>query len=85
MRTIEKFRFKSILLFFSLGIFVAVSVAPAQAQVTKRDHKTKEKIKTRDHRNNRAPENDVAIDESYNNFLVTNPPRSTRRRFTKME
>ncbi|MFT6336826.1 MAG: MFS-type transporter involved in bile tolerance (Atg22 family), partial [Halioglobus sp.] len=32
MRTIEKFRFKSILLFFLLGIFVAVSVTPVQAQ-----------------------------------------------------
>ena len=74
MRTIEKIRFKNILLFFLLGIFVAV----AQAQVTKRDHRTKEKAKTRGHRTNRVAENDVAIDDSFNNFLVTNPPRSTQ-------
>ncbi len=41
MKTIVKFRLKNILLFFLLGIFVAVSVVPAQAQVTKRDHRTK--------------------------------------------
>ncbi|MFT4533826.1 MAG: hypothetical protein ACI9P5_001177 [Saprospiraceae bacterium] len=95
MRTIEKFRFKSILLFFLLGIFVAVSVTPVQAQVTKRDHKTKEKTKTRDQRkkktktrdlgNKKVPNNDKAIDDSdsFINFLVTNPPSSTQEDLRK--
>ncbi len=44
--------------------------------------KTKTKKKTRDHRKE-APNNDVAIDESHNNFLVTNPPGSTQEDIDK--
>lgn len=50
MKTTVKFKLKSILLFLSLVIFVAVSVVPAEAQVTKRDHRTKKKNNVRDQR-----------------------------------
>ena len=93
MRTIEKLRLKSIFLFFLLGIFAAVSVAPVQAQDINPDKQTKKKTKirdqrkkktkTRDLRTKKAPNNDVAIDDSFNNFLVTNPPRSSQEDLQK--
>mgnify|MGYP003643002468 FL=1 len=70
METTIKLRLKSTLLLFLLGVFITVSVAPTQAQVTKRNKQTKKKTKTRDHRTNHAPENEVAIDDSYNNIPI---------------
>tara|TARA_R110000868_G_scaffold9349_10_gene46825 strand:+ start:3246 stop:4583 length:1338 start_codon:yes stop_codon:yes gene_type:complete len=78
MKKSLKFSSKTTLAYLCLGIFLTASIVPAQAQVAKRDHRTKEKSKTRNHKTNRAPENDVAIDDSRSNFLVTNPPRSTQ-------
>ena len=46
METTIKLRLKSTLLLFLLGVFITVSVAPTQAQVTKRNKQTKKKTKT---------------------------------------
>ena len=43
METTIKLRLKSTLLLFLLGVFITVSVAPTQAQVTKRNKQTKKK------------------------------------------
>ena len=52
MKTLLKFKSKTTLACLCLGVFLTASIVTAQAQVTKRDHRTKEKIQTRDHRTN---------------------------------
>ncbi|MCW5515429.1 hypothetical protein [Muriicola sp. Z0-33] len=70
-----------IFLCLSFVILVSFSIAPVQAQVN-RDHRTK-KVTTRDHRTKSPQKNPVAVDDSKNNFLVNNPPRSTREDIAK--
>ena len=64
-----------------LCVFAFLSTSLLQAQV-KRDQRTK-KTNTRDHRTNKAPKNDVATDGYRNDYLVTNPPRSTQEDLEK--
>tara|TARA_R110000868_G_scaffold9349_10_gene46826 strand:+ start:4646 stop:6283 length:1638 start_codon:yes stop_codon:yes gene_type:complete len=52
MKTLLKFSSKTTLVCLCLGVFLTTSIVPTQAQVAKRDHRTKEKIQTRDHRTN---------------------------------
>ncbi len=65
MKIINILRLKRTFFYLVVSTFTILSVAPLKAQV-RRDHRTK-----------KVDEKDVAVDDSKNNFLVTNPPNST--------
>lgn len=78
-----KYTLKNILLFFSFWVFIAVSIAPTQAQVTKRDHRTNSPNSNQNVLDkNKEFSKNVANQQFYKAKFLGDAPSFTRTNYT---